>query len=156
MREHMGLHRGQRIDKGEWVEGSLLKVTLNGKTAYLIFGDNFRFIGNDVRALSHALVDPDTVGECTGLRDKNGKLVFEGDILRIAQKGNGLGDYYFPPVEYPVKVVVRWDMCAWMWETLCEDKRFIGFPSAWCHYECEIIGNIHDDPELLKGGEGDG
>ena len=156
MREHIGWFRGKRIFNDEWVEGYFLQdrefygkidersYIVNHKQPSGCFGSDIYFE-----------VYPDTVGECTGLRDKNGKLIFEGDVLRIAQVGNGMGDYYFPPVEYPVKVVVRWDMCAWMWETLCEDKRFIGFPTAWCHYECEIIGNVHDNPELLKGGEGE-
>ena len=82
MREHVGLFRGKRIDNGEWVEGCLLKVTLNGKTAHLIFGDNFSFVGGDVKALSHALVAPDTVGECTGVTDKNGKLIFEHQTIK--------------------------------------------------------------------------
>ena len=97
-------------------------------------------------------VEANTIGQYTGLCDKNGKRIFEGDILKIARVSDGIGTYYFPPLNYPVNVVVKWDMCAWMWETLCEDKRYIGFPDAWCHYECEIIGNIHDNPELLKGG----
>ena len=97
-------------------------------------------------------VDRETVGQYTGLNDKNGKRIFEGDILRIAKISDGLGSCYHPPLDYPVNVVVKWDLCAWMWETLCEDKRYISFPNAWCHYECEIIGNIHDNPELLEGG----
>lgn len=99
------------------------------------------------------MVDPSTVGQYTGLKDKDGKRIFEGDILRIAKISDGLGSYYHPPLDYPVNVVVKWDLCAWMWETLCEDKRYISFPNAWCHYECEIIGNIHDNPELLEGGD---
>ena len=98
-------------------------------------------------------VIPETVGQYTGLCDKNGKKIFEGDVLSIARMSDGIGTYYFPPLKYPVNVFVRWDMCAWCWETLCEDKRYIGFPDAWCHYECDIIGNIHDNPELLKEGE---
>lgn len=146
MRENIGLFRGKRIGTDEWAEGSL----------HIEWGEtisdghrekDYRILG--MRGECY-YVDPDTVGECTGLTDKNGKQIFEGDILRIAQTGNGMGDYYFPPVEYPVKVVVCWDMCAWLWETLCEDKRFISFPTAWCHYECEIIGNIHDNKELLN------
>ena len=95
-------------------------------------------------------VDEETVGQYTGLKDKNGKRIFEGDILHIAKIADGLGGYYQPPLDYPVNVVVKWDLCAWMWETLCEDKRYISFPDAWCHYECEVIGSIHDNPELLE------
>lgn len=99
------------------------------------------------------MVLPETVGQYTGLTDKNGKKIFEGDILKIARVSDSIGSYYFPPLVYPVNAVVRWDMCAWTWETLCKDKRYIHFPDAWCHYECEVIGNIHDNPELMKGGE---
>ena len=96
------------------------------------------------------MIDPSTVGQYTGLKDKNGKRIFEGDILHIARTADGLGGYYQPPLDYPVNVVVKWDLCAWMWETLCEDKRYISFPDAWCDYECEVVGNMHDNPELLK------
>jgi uncharacterized phage protein (TIGR01671 family) len=98
-------------------------------------------------------VFPETVGQYTGLTDKNGKKIFEGDVLKISRLSDGTGRYYFPPLDYPVNVIVKWDFCAWMWETLCADKRYIGFPEAWCHYVCEVIGNIHDNPELLKDGE---
>lgn len=50
---------------------------------------------------------------------------------------------------YRKKVVVKWDFCAWMRETRNTDKYYISFPSAWCHFECEVIGNIFDNPELL-------
>ena len=98
----------------------------------------------------YGVVDPETVGQYTGLKDKNGKKIFEGDILHIAKIADGLGGYYQPTLDYPVNVVVKWDLCAWMWETLCEDKLYISFPDAWCQYGCEVIGNIHDNPELLK------
>ena len=102
----------------------------------------------------YGVVDPETVGQYTGLKDKNGKKIFEGDILHIAKISDGLGDYYHPPLDCPVNVVVKWDLCAWIWETLCydklcDDKMYITFPNAWCHYECEVIGNIYDNPELI-------
>ena len=139
------LFRGKRLDNGEWVYGSFIQVEHeDGSFTAAIFPQ--KDAGGD------AEVSPATVGQYTGLRDKNGKRIFEGDILRIAKISDGLGSYYHPPLDYPVNVVVKWDLCAWMWETLCEDKRYISFPNAWCHYECEIIGNIHDNPELLEGG----
>ena len=64
MRENIGLFRGKRIDNGEWVEGNL---------------HTSRYKADDFR-ISFYPVDPDTVGECTGLK-ANGKLIFEGDIV---------------------------------------------------------------------------
>lgn len=155
------LFRGKRIDNGEWVEGNLLVRKCykpNGeRTDELYISSMDIWLDEDGFSMGQGgmeeLADPNTVGEYTGLKDKNGKMIFEGDILKIAKTTNGIGDYYIPPLDYPVDVVVKWDLCAWMWETLCEDKRYIGFPDAWCHYEAEIIGNIHDNPELLRGAE---
>lgn len=159
---HEILFRGKRLDNGKWVKGFFVKridrLTLIPKCYILvqqedtsgIAGEPTGYLNTD---FSWYEVIPETVGQYTGLKDNNGKRIFEGDILRIAKISDGLGSYYHPPLDYPVNVVVKWDLCAWMWETLCEDKRYISFPNAWCHYECEIIGNIFDNPELLEGGD---
>lgn len=131
------LFRGQRTDNHQWVEGFFIMDDLENPNPYIVNRWKHR--------VSHK-----TIGQYTGLTDKNGKKVFEGDILSIAKTMDGWGKYYVPPLEYPVNVIVKWDFCAWMWETLCADKRYITFPEAWCHYECEVIGNIHDNPELLE------
>lgn len=139
------LFRGKRTDNGEWVDGYLAAYDLicpnypedtsnatgdyYGQTPYVGFVE----------------VEPSTVVQYTGLNDKNGKRIFEGDILHISKISDGLGSHHQLPLDYPVNVVVKWDLCAWMWETLCDDKRYINFPDAWCHYECEVIGNIHDN-----------
>lgn len=144
------LFKGKRLDNGEWVEGAFLN---DRDGAYYIcpavsditYGDN----GRRRRIGCWHTVDQETASQFTGLFDKNGKRIWEGDILHIFQASDGMGKHYIPPVECPVKVVVCWDMCAWMWETICEDKRYISFPQAWCHYECEVIGNKWDNPELL-------
>lgn len=133
------LFRGKANDTKEWLMGDLISHTYENP--------NIRPIGT----LNSYIVFPGTVGQFTGMTDKNGKKIFEGDILRIARRSDDTGRYYIPPLNYPVNVVVKWDMCAWMWETICDDKRYICFPEAWCHYECEIIGNTHDNPELMKG-----
>lgn len=164
MREYMGLYRGKRIDNGEWVQGSLLKVTVNGRTYWLIFGDDFAQIGADIKAMQHACVNPDTIGECTGLTDKNGKLIFEGDILRFGLRC----DYecYLESLERPedydsevydqdievtaVDWCIDYDYPAF--DLRCHSFDCNGLAQLMCgDYEHEIIGNIHDNPELLKG-----
>lgn len=125
------LFKAKRLDNGEWVEGYLWSTRTIGHTS---------LCGN----LDEIVIDPSTVCQYTGLTDKNGKKIFEEDVLKIAKKSDGMGAYFFPSLEYPVNVMVKWDMCAWMWETLGENKYYISFPDAWCHYECEVIGNIHD------------
>ena len=135
------LFQAKRWRDGKWVYGDLNNL----QDSVIIHWYN-----NGCRVSDE--VDPSTVCQYTGLTDKNGKKIFEGDVLKIAKKSDGLGAYFFPPLEYPVNVMVKWDMCAWMWETLGEDKYYISFPNAWCHYECEVIGNIHDG----EGGQYEG
>lgn len=127
------LFKAKRWSDGKWVYGDLNHL----QDSVIIHWYN-----NGCRVADE--VDPSTVCQYTGLTDKNGKKIFEGDVLKIAKKSDGIGAYFFPPLEYPVNVMVKWDMCAWMWETLGENKYYISFPEAWCHYECEIIGNIYD------------
>lgn len=96
-------------------------------------------------------IDPETLCQFTGLYDKDGTRVFEGDILQISKRRGVLGAYYDSDIPNPCNVTVKWDWCAWMWEMISKDKRYISFPNAWCHYYCEVIGNIYDNPELLEG-----
>lgn len=143
------LFRGKDKHTGEWVSGHFYTTPYAGNDNKTL---NCHFISNP-NSYGSNMVLPETVGEFTGLRDTTGLLIFEGDILKIAKRSDSAGRYYHPPIDYPVNVVVKWDHCGWMWETLCEDKRYIGFPEAWGHYLCEVIGNIHDNPELLGGTE---
>ena len=130
------LFRGKRLDNGEWIEGSLLKVTIENQTFHLIFGDSFAFDGKAVAAMSHCCVDPDTVGQYTGLTDIIGQRNFEGDIVSILPDDGEIG-------------VIEW---------ADDEAMFMLEADGWCanfdNYfstELEVIGNIHDNPELLKG-----
>ena len=139
------LFRGKRTINGDWVYGDFVHGNERKSLRDSIF-----VYDSETQSFNYYEINPSTLGQYTGLTDKNGKRIFDGDILHISKISDGLGGYYQPPLDYPVNVVVKWDLCAWMWETLCYDKRYISFPDAWCHYECEAIGNIHDNHELLE------
>lgn len=136
---------GEKV-KGRWVEGYIVR-----HPSAIQIGDDYNpwYIHvppvdpDDNGGVFNVL--PSTVGQYTGLTDRTGKRIFEGDVLKIAKCSDGLGGYYSPPLEYPANVMVKWDMCAWMWETLGDEKYYLSFPDAWCHYECEVIGTVFDE-----------
>ena len=154
------LYRAKRTDNGEWVEGNLVwsdDADDDYKAIIIPTTDSNMFTRGGARGdlgfENWCRVDPSTICQCTGLKDKNGKLIWENDILSISKKMDSIGNYHFPPVKYPVNVFVRWDLCAWLWETISKnkkDKYYISFPDAWCHYEAEVVGNIFDNPELMN------
>ena len=141
------LFKAKRKDTGEWVEGLLCKKKYQSNKWFISC-----FPDKDDNEEDY-VIDINTLCQYTGQTDCNGNKIWENDILSIAKKSDSLGTYYFPPVQYPVNVCVRWDMCSWMWEVIGKDKYYIHFPEAWCHYESEVIGNSFDNPELLGGGE---
>lgn len=123
------LFRGKRLDNGEWVEGSLhieYGETRQDGTKTL----DYRILG--MRGECY-YVDPDTVGQFTGMTDKNGKRIFEGDICRI-------GNLIYK---------VEFKYSCW-WFTILSSKVYCcpAFNSH-CGDLCEVIGNIHDNPEVL-------
>lgn len=140
MREHMGLFRGKRIDNGEWVEGFYIAHL---KSAHYIIPcrtGGYASIYHGFYVHKWYEVDPDTVGECTGLRDKNGKLIFEGDILDCK---SGM---------YERCKVIFNEFCS-AFQLMCADGFSDFFLCSIDYTEMEIIGTIHDNPKLLKGGE---
>lgn len=122
------LFRG-KTDDGEWVYGSFCmdaREQFNG----LCGVDGFIRLYDKAKGKMQTYeVDRETVGQYTGLLDKHGKRIFEGDIVKVDEKN------------YEVKFI--------LWQF------FIGInmPIAYKRFDCEIIGNIHGNPEMLKGGE---
>jgi len=130
MSEREILFRGKKKN-GEWIKGSLLKANFEGEDYNFIFGDKFGFTDDGgMKALSHALVIPETVGQYTGLKDRNGTRIFEGDIVNCN---------YFCGVVYFYEG-------AW-----CVSEKDKYPEDLYDLISLEVIGNIHDNPELLEG-----
>ena len=118
------LFRGKRLDNGEWIEGSLW-----------LYGEDARIDGAlDFSEYFWHKVDPATVGQYTGLIDKNGKRIFEGDVLK--KRGSGKERWLVSFCEGAFEVV----------GPLCSGS----FRDDYSADNFEVVGNIHDNPELLE------
>lgn len=143
------LFRGKRAD-GKWIYGCLLKVTYDGNTYNLIFADNFLFIFGEATAMEHAAVAPSSIGQFTGLTDKNGKKVFEGDILKFTDTNAdyrwvGRVEFGNPNAEY------NWGFqLVYIKGTKANTDILCWFDMEETGAFAEVIGNIHDNPELLE------
>jgi uncharacterized phage protein (TIGR01671 family) len=95
------------------------------------------------------LVDPATVGQCTGLRDRNGVLIFEGDVIKTRKfgKDDGKGHNF---TQFNVFQVVFNEIASGFY--LKNNTRRFGFNERIAKI-CEILGNIHDNPDLLEEDE---
>ena len=95
-------------------------------------------------------VDPETVGQYTGLTDKNGVRIFEGDICRFKR----FNDVYVGKIVFNTKTA-SFIMCYNSIVGVYGEKATHKMLLSVCD-NIEVIGNIHDNPELLKGGEDNG
>ena len=130
------LFRGKRKDTDKWVYGHLHKMDGYG-TGYTEYGIQVQDTSTS-RPWS-VLVIPETVGQYTGLTDKNGNKIFEGDICQT--KGYPLID------EKPFVIEWNSDECSFYWRDAEGTDEF----TIGCSQCTTVIGNIHDNPELLKG-----
>lgn len=128
------LFRGKRKDTGEWIEGYYAKATdyLSEKEISVIFSLDLTLFPHSEFS-SYEEIIPKTVGQYTGLKDKNGKKIFEGDILlAMARKVETAPDVF----------VIVTDIRNMGGDYFKNGAKFF-----------TVIGNIHDNPELLKGEE---
>lgn len=132
------LFRGKTPD-GRWVYGDLVKdpCEIHGEkyTEYIIRGyGEFTVNGNEF----FELVTAKTVGQYTGLKDKTGEMIFEGDLIRTTNNGFNIS-------KQEMRGIVEYVNCVFVGnrKNMAQD---ISLRSS----DLEIIGNIHDNPELLK------
>jgi len=118
--------RGKRKNNGEWVYGCYYQYS-DGRVAILTHEDiGFQYWTGKQQ------VDPKTVGQYTGLKDKNDKEIYEGDIVKANMD-------FGPGGMAEQTTSIYWDENVGGWQFNYFDKATI-----------EIIGNIHDNPELLE------
>lgn len=125
MRENIGVFRGKYAKK--WIYGNL---TINSNGTCQIWENT------DV-GFFPVVVNSETVGEFTGLTDKNGVRIFEGDIVRT-----------YDPDDSPA--VVKYDIGETMFAVVI-DNIFFGLGEHFYGNDLTIIGNIHENSELLEG-----
>ena len=132
------LFRGKRVDNGEWVNGYFIKANHHwhehGVHEDWIAVDTIQN-GGWCNVRGKYAVIPETVGQYTGLTDKNGNKIFEGDIIKLfLDDGIETG-------------VIRYSETACRFMFYENNIMGYGFDNT-CIFE--IIGNVHDNPELLK------
>lgn len=153
------IFRGKRIDNGKWVEGWLLHDSEQNES---YIAEYF-----EAKAAYFRPIIPETVGQYTHSEDKNGNKIFEGDVVDF---------YFFDKGHKNTKtMLIEWrDNGFWMKElyrnyrladdfSIISEKIFTyrgdvrhGVYTTNYTYFVEVIGNIHDNPELLKGGADNG
>lgn len=125
--------RGKRIDNGEWVYGDLIENQGRFFIYHATSETTLKDEDNSIVVFAEE-VNLGTVGQFTGQKDRNGKEIYEGDILRYMNNGIEESVVEYDCGEFnPLLALI-------LTEVVDNGK-----------IECEIIGNIHDNPELLEG-----
>ena len=135
------LFRGKRLDHGVWEEGYYSPKDLPSYDAEPV--DMPCIIREE--DLLWCKVDPATVGQYTGLKDKNGKKIFEGDVVRFTERQLGGKDV-------PVVEAVEFSEGGFATHRYFLNNWLRNAAKGNCQLEdIEVIGNIHDNPGLLEG-----
>ena len=126
------LFRGKRIDTGEWIYGDVQQN---------VDAVKIREQEQSIQRIAKSfVVIPETVGQYTGLFDKNGRKIFEGDIIEAHF------DELFPNLA--ATLIVVWSDYGWFGRDM--EGNVDSLEQKWVSDFFEIIGNIHDNPELLE------
>lgn len=130
------LFKAKRIDNGEWVDGYLFKSF----TGICYIAKSY---GHILSIIEKYEVDPSTICQCTGLKDKNGRLICENDIVRDEH-----GNFY--------KAIWQNNYYQFFWSCVKSDVFLIGAKWDLWSFESsgiEVVGSIFDNPELLESEE---
>jgi uncharacterized phage protein (TIGR01671 family) len=133
--------RAKLTDKDEWLTGGGVVGLPDGKRVLLHL--------NDQQKITVTLVDAGTVGQFTGLKDKNGTEIYEGDIITIQLVGDD--DWTKSCNNLFDKFTVEWapNLAGWYPSS---NNGYEPDESWWDDWTVEVIGNIYENPELVKAG----
>lgn len=140
------LFRGKRTDNGDWHEGEdIMRNTIRDKVCLAKIGEDW------------ISVDPETVGQYTGLTDKNGVRIFEGDIVKTHYANAQKSDFIEQVVFHNGKFCAYFSnqLCK-QWANLYDGTEHLPQDKSVYMDSVEVIGNIYDNPELMKGGNNNG
>ena len=132
------IFRGKRTDNGKWECGDLLSPNEFNAIPHIVYIDYLNEYG-DIGEISTPVI-PETVGQYTGLTDKNDVRIFEGDIVSLVKHNGLIYKVVYEPCRF--ELVNSKDINCFVLDIYKSE-------------DIEVIGNIHDKPELLKGGEGE-
>lgn len=143
------LFKGKRIDTGQWIEGYLF---FSWERAYILWGTT-----NGMPDMIE--VDSSVICQYTGLTDKNGRKIFEGDIIEFDDTGEE-GYEYKEGFDFRNRAVIVWNNGRFeLDKPMSDNSEVLDFMNN-CHEDfwdalksCEVIGNTFDNPNLLKGGD---
>ena len=134
------LFKGKRIDNGEWVEGALF----NGES-HCIIGQEIKFspyTEHECKIVGYE-VDRDTICQCTGLKDKNGKLIWENDIMVAHLDKDNPDDITY--------AIVAWRENGWV--TIENGSDDLNTIDDFTMENFEVVITRFDNPELLESEE---
>lgn len=128
-------YRGQRVDTKEWVYGYLTKSRTSPRNSEPPYTLQWVIDHEENGVMLTSFVIPETVGQSTGLPDKNGKEIYKGDIIIYCNE----------------KALVIWNECGYELQWLSKQCYYREELFFWAtERKISIIGNIYDNPELLQ------
>lgn len=138
------LFRGKRVDNGEWVYGDLSQIHYKVYISQFVIDNTYQDGADNKHLYKHIWVLPETVGQYTGLTDKHGKKIFDGDIVKTKYGRLCIVVWFSSPAHngwdlHPVNTV---ENCI---RTKCPDAY-----DLYTEENLEVIGNVIDNPELLE------
>lgn len=148
------LFKAKRLDNGEWVEGFYFCMTHpDGRHTHhfiIPLGADLS-LGTPVEKIQ-VEVDPATICQCTELKDKNGKLIWENDIVSFVHEKYATDTLDFAAHKYTRNYVIEFEktFCNYGLRFRNKSTHFRCTQATLCTHDCEVIGNSIDNPELLE------